>query len=444
MKRFWKITAGLALAGALVLTVSACGGSTLRRNPYSVATGLGYQETIGSFLTDTQGSSTETYRLYEDAKKDGYQGSFVDFLKETGLGSDPVAATNRALMSSVMVVCNFERSSTSIFGQSSDAYAAMGGGVIYSLDREKGDALILTNYHVVYNESAKGTAAPKICADIDLYLYGGVTTSRAIEASFIGGAMQYDIAVLKVENSEEIKNSACTAVSLGNSDAITVGETVYAIGNPDAGGFSVTSGIVSVDAEYIDIDLSDGSASVSMLEIRTDTPINHGNSGGGLFNAEGRLVGIVNARSERTGVEHFGYAIPVNLAAAVAQNIIDNSAVNDSQGAMRAMLGITVATTDKQGVFDEGAEKAYILETVTVQDVSMGSISFGKLHQDDVLYSVQVGDGQERIITRQHILTTALFDVRKGDLVKLTVSRGEETVTIEFEFSDDKYFNLYD
>lgn len=445
MKKSGKIIAALAVFGALTLSLSACGaGNVLKRNPYSVATGLGYTDTIGEFMSETQGTSSEAYRLYQDAKKDGYEGSFVEFLKEIGAEQDPALSTNRALMSSVAVVCNFERTSSSVFGDSSNSYSAMGGGIIYSIDREKGDALVITNYHVVYNEASKGTMAPRICSDIDLYLYGGITTARAIEATYVGGAMQYDIAVLKIENSDEIKNSSCRAAKIGNSDALTVGESVYAIGNPDASGFSVTSGVVSVDAEYIDIDLSDGSASVSMLEIRTDAPINHGNSGGGLFNAAGELIGVVNARSERSGVEHFGYAIPVNLAAAVAQNIIDNSAVNSSQGALRATLGVTVSTTDRQGVFDEGTGKAYTLETVTVQDVSMGAISFGKLHKDDVLYSIKVGDGQERIITRQHILTVALFDVRKGDTVTLTVSRGEETVKIELSFTEDKNFSLYD
>ena len=74
----------------------------------------------------------------------------------------------------------------------------------------------------------------------------------------------------------------------------------------------------------------------------------------------------------------------------------------------------------------------------------MGTISFGKLHKDDVLYSIRIGDEAERIITRQHILTTALFDVRKGDTIELTVSRGEDTVTLELEFTEDKFFNVYD
>ncbi len=443
MKKSVKYIALLALTGTLALSLSACGaGSVLKRNPYSVATGLGYTETLGDFMNETQGTSSEAYRLYQDAKRDGYEGTFVDFLKEIGLG-DPALSTNRALMSSVAVVCNYERSSSSVFETPSN-YSAMGGGIIYSIDREKGNALVITNYHVVYNDASKGTTAPRICNDIELYLYGGMTSGRAIEATYLGGAMQYDIAVLKIENSEEIKNSSCRAVTLGNSDAVTVGESVYAIGNPDASGFSVSSGIISVDAEYIDIDLSDGSASVSMLEMRTDAPINHGNSGGGLFNAAGELVGVVNARSERSGVEHFGYAIPVNLAAAVAQNVIDNSAVNSSQGALRATLGITVSTTDRQGVFDDGTGKAYTLETVTIQDVSLSTISFGKLHKDDVLYSIKIGDGQERVITRQHVLTTALFDVRKGDTVILTVSRGEDTVSVELKFDEDKNFSLYD
>ena len=95
-------------------------------------------------------------------------------------------------------------------------------------------------------------------------------------------------------------------------------------------------------------------------------------------------------------------------------------------------------------MFDDGTGKAYTLETVTIQDVSLSTISFGKLHKDDVLYSIKIGDGQERVITRQHVLTTALFDVRKGDTVILTVSRGEDTVSVELKFDEDKNFSLYD
>lgn len=448
MKRYMKVLGVLSVCGALALGLTACGEIIGRvqsssRNPYEIATELGYSGTQSSFMSETSGD-TELKRLYEEAKEYGYEGSFVEFLKEVGYTAGENAGVGGALMSTVMVVSNFERQKESFFDKT-EAFSSMGSGIIYSLDKKAGNAYIITNYHVLYSSSSTGKESiSHISDDIDIYLYGSVVEGRKIDVSYVGGAMEYDIAVLKVEGSEVLKESGARAATIGNSDAVVVGETVYAVGNPNADGFSVTSGIISVDAEYIDIALADDSDVVSMLEMRTDTPINHGNSGGGLYDGEGKLIGIVNARSESSGVENFGYVIPVNLAAAVAQNIIDNSAVNNSKGALRAMLGIQAQVTDSQGVYDEATGRAYVMQTVTVKEITSGSMAHGKLKTGDVLYSVQIGDGQERIITRMHMLTNALFDVRKGDTVTIKIARGEEIVTVEFVYSANSSFTLYD
>lgn len=443
MRKYGKIFAAFILSGVLLVSLTACGlGKS--RNPYEVAKDLGYDGTQGSWMSQNVGSGTEIRNLYEAAKADGYTGSFVDFLKEIGYTAKSAPGVNASLMSSVMVVSNFERVKDGLFGNSTEAYSSVGAGVIYSLDKEKGNAYIITNYHVLYSGSSLGRETiPHMSDDIDLYLYGGTVKERAVDASYVGGAMEYDIAVLKVENSNVLRDSPACAVTAADSDTVTLGETVYAVGNPNAEGFSVSSGVISVDVEYIDVKLADDSGTTSMLEMRTDAPINHGNSGGGLFNSEGMLVGIVNARSEKTGVENFGYAIPSNLALAIAQNIIDNSLINKSKGAFRAVLGVTVHVADSQGVYDKELNRAYVMQSVAVQEVSLSGAAQGKLRKGDVLYSIQVGNGRERIITRTHMLTNALFDVRKGDVVKIIVSRGMETVTVEITFDQDADFTLY-
>ena len=404
MRKQFKIITAVVTAGALMLALAGCFFDEKKtgRTPYEVATELGEAKTEGEWLSEVIDGETMLHRLYKEAKADGYEGSFVDFIKEIGYGDHSAAATNRALRSSVMVVNKFERTKgETLFGGSTESYTSMGSGIIYSLDREAGDAYVVTNYHVVYSAASSGKeSTPHISDSITLYLYGGVISSGKIAASYVGGAMQYDIAVLKVEGSEVLKNSSALAVTAGDSDAITVGERVYAVGNPEGEGFSVTSGVISVDAENIDVKLADNSATVSMLEIRSDVAINHGNSGGGLFDAEGKLVGIVNARSERTGVENFGYAIPSNLALSVAQNVIDNSKSNNSKGALRARLGVTMEVSGSKGVFDEKTGKAYVMQTVSVVDVVAGSPAFGKLQEGDVFYSIKVGNGKEKIITR--------------------------------------------
>lgn len=438
MKKITKALGICALACSLA-ALAGCSGA-VSRNPYQIASSLGQGgDSAGSWMTQNVPRSSEAKLLFEEAKEDGYTGSFVEFLKEINYRGGDESGVNAALTSAVDVVCYYEKS-TGLFG-SEQKYASAGAGVIYSLNKAAGSAYILTNYHVVHMSDGRGGA--KLIGDVRLNFYGSEVSTKQVSASYVGGAMNYDIAVLKVEDCDVLRTSAVRAITPGDSDALCVGETVYALGNPDAAGISATKGIVSVDAEYIDVEVVTGAGTASLLEIRTDTPINHGNSGGGLFNPAGELVGITNARSEKEGVEHFGYAIPSNLALAVAQNIIDNAAVNSSRGAMRATLGVTMQVTDSTSVYDEEMGRVYVMETVTVQDVSFGSVAYGKLKAGDVLYSARVGD-REKIITRMHMLSNLLFTVRKGDVLELTVSRGEEVETVRIDFSDSNAFTLFD
>jgi serine protease Do len=358
---------------------------------------------------------------------------------------------NRALNSVVSVWCSFDEQTTSSGGffqrpsTTTQTVTSTGAGIIYSLDKNAGDAYIITNYHVVYDVSSTGKETiPHISDEISLYLYGGETSSGKIEATYLGGAMNYDIAVLEVTGSEVLKNSSAREVVAANSDGIVLGEKAYAIGNPEGKGTSVTSGVVSVTAEYVDLTAANGSSTISMLEIRTDAAINHGNSGGGLFNADGSLIGIVNARTETSGtstVEGFGYAIPANLALSVAQNIIDNRDAGN-HGALRATLGITTATTSSKGVYDELRGVTYVEETISVASVESGSAASGKLQTGDIIYSIALKDSEntETYITRKHMLTVFLFGVRKNQTVVLKVYRDNTLQEVEITFDNDQYF----
>lgn len=446
MNKRIKITlAGAALLCVLVTGLCGCAAEPYR-SAYDVATELGYDGSEASWMASQSGGSTEMRRIYEEAKRDGYTGSYIQFLKELGFGSsDDSLGVNRGLMSTVRVSANFRYPLAS----GGDAYASGGAGVLYSVDRAEGDAYVITNYHVVYSPKSAGREKiAHMSDDIDVYLYGETGDAAAISATFVGGAMDYDIAVLRIEDSAILKASDVFGATAADSDALTVGERVYAVGNPGLSGISAVSGIVSVVAENIPVYRADNSGTISLLEIRTDAPINHGNSGGGLYNADGKLVGIVNARSEASGVEHFGYAIPANLALAVAQNVIDNSGSNASRGALRATLGIT---TQREGsaraVYDEETGKAYLVEDIRIVDVRLGSIAYGKLYEGDILCSVQINDGVKvpaKYITRDYMLTVMMFNVRKGDDLHIVVSRGSKTVTVDFTFDNDNDFTLFD
>lgn len=444
----------LVLAGAACTALVGCDWFDLpaadgTANPYEVATELGYTGSEGQWLSERGQQSSQARLMYEEAKADGYTGSYLDFLSDYALSvPDGTASVNSALRSAVSV----RSISTHKNGYSTKDYASGGAGVIYSCDRAAGNAYIITNYHVVYDKDSTGTeSVPHISDRISVYLYGGEGESGEISATYVGGAMDYDIAVLAVSGSTVLKESAAQAVTAADSDMLTVGERAYAIGNPEGDGISVTEGVVSVDAEYIDILSSDEKRMLSLLEIRTDAAVNHGNSGGGLFNANGELIGIVNAKAETDDnggrIDDFGYAIPANLALSVARNIIDN-APSGCKGAQRAMLGITTSAQQGKGVYYEPEQKYYKTESVVVQSVSAGKAASGKLQQGDVLCAVKITDGSgnvvaQKSVTRGFQVSNLMFNVRKGFTVEFTVSRAGKTVAVEVPFDNNNYFELY-
>ena len=446
-KRFMLLVSSLVLSVALVFSLCACAPASYT-SPYEVATEQGYDGSEASWLASLYGGDGYgSFRaVYDEAVEAGYEGTFLDFISEyLTVAQDDSPAINRALMSVVSIWAIFSEPVMGGGWRPSVSYQSVssgGSGVIYSLDKAAGNAYIVTNYHVVYDANSVGTeTVSHISDDITVYLYGGEAATGEIKATYVGGAMDYDIAVLKVEGSEILKESSAREVTAANSDALTVGERVYAIGNPEGNGIALSSGVVSVDAEYITVESSDEQSYLELLEIRTDAPINHGNSGGGLFNADGQLIGIVNAKTEESGVEGVGFAIPSNLALSVAQNILDNQG-SGSRGALRATLGIMTSVKDSKSVFDEATQKAYIEETVVVDSVSSGAAS-GILKAGDVLYSLTL-DGQETVITRGFMVGNFLFRVRKGDTVTAKVWRDSQLLSLEIPFDSNSDFTLFD
>lgn len=431
-----------ALACALTLSFTGCAfGETKAPNPYQVASKIDYPDGAGSWLTENAGTPTEARRMYEEARADGYPGSYMDFLKEIGCTHDETAAVGKALRSAAVVVAQFETGGSSLFDLAKQ-YVSAGAGVIYSIEGDSG--YIVTNYHVVYSPDSNGDESiPHLSDSVSVMLYGNETQEGMIPAAYVGGSMEHDIAVLRVENCAAFETGNYAAATAADSDAVALGEKVFAVGYPDLQGLSVTSGTVSVDAEYIDIERADGETTVQMLEMRTDAAINHGNSGGGLFNADGELLGIVNARSEKDGVVGFGYAIPSNLALSIVQNIIDNSKTNQSKGALRATLGVTVQVEASEAVYDEAAGRLYTMETVVIREISGGSAADGRLRVGDMIYSVRIGNGAEKKVTRLHMVEEILFNVRKGSTVYVTVSRDGKTLTVEIPYATDDYFTSF-
>lgn len=366
---------------------------------------------------------------------DGADGSLVIMSD----GSSIPAASAKGLRSAVSIVCNFQatiqqggwRPGSS--NTTTQDYSSAGSDVIYQMDKASGDAFIITNYHVVYDASSNTKNG--ISDDISVYLYGSEIEEKAIEATYVGGSLYYDIAVLQIDNSDILKASDACEVDVANSDGIVVGNTAIAIGNAQGYGISTSFGIVSVDSEHITMTAADGRTEVSFRVMRVDTAINSGNSGGGLYDDEGNLIGIVNAKIVYDGVENIGYAIPSNVAVSIAENIIDYCYGTDTERVQRALLGITVSASDSKAVYDSATGIMTIKETVSVYEVSSGSLADGILQAEDILVSATV-NGNTTEITRQYHIIDMMLEVRVGDVVTLKILRGREEKTVSITITE--------
>jgi len=305
--------------------------------------------------------------------------------------------------------------------------------VIYRMNRTAGSAFIITNHHVVYDEDSN--TRDGISTDIGVFLYGSMylyNDDDAIRATYVGGSAYYDIAVLYIENSDQLRASDAIPVTVADSDDVLPGDTAIAVGNPEGGSHAVSSGIVSVESEHIQ-HVNTAFSGDSMRVIRVDTPINHGNSGGGLFNERGELIGIVNAKIVSHDVENIGYAIPTATAVAVANNIIDHCFGTSETAVMRPLLGITISIEDSKGVYDSEHACMRVEETVVVHEIGATSVMKGKLAVGDVFVRMSVA-GVSKEITRRHHLLDFMLTARVGDTLTYTVLRdGEEisfTVTV--------------
>lgn len=350
-----------------------------------------------------------------------------------------------------------------------------GAGVIYDIDVSSGDAYIITNYHVCYNNTSKANGG--IATRFTLYTYGAETIDimdlaylkdynedcatykdmykydingvpiidygyGAIDAEYVGGSEQYDIAVLKVTGSEVLKNSDFVGVEIYDSEEVSAGSTAIAVGNPDASGISVTNGVISVDSEYIAIKISD--SAVVLREFRIDTPINGGNSGGGLFDGYGRLIGIVNAKTPDQTIENMSYAIPSNIATRIAQSIIDNCD-GTTRKTNRVVFGVLMEAVSSKGFYDTNTGLMRIKETVALSSVERDYLADEMgLKPGDIINSVKIVRGTETIydkpIIRTFQLTDAMLLVREGDSVIFNYTRGESTTNLATPILTSEHF----
>ena len=441
MKKRRAVMAAVAVvcAGVIAVGLSGCEWFSFdgkRRTPKVVSDTLGYYGSdTAAWLTSQSKSPLELRREeYEAAIEAGWfteeELSFAEYLKTTGEDS---ASLSPAL-----------RASVAIGVVDSKNNGSAGSGVIYSI--AESEAYIITNYHVAGDGK-----------EFSIYFYGDTYSYKAVNASkikatYVGGSQSEDIAVLSVkipEGKSELVQSICGDVGTRDSDTAKVGETVYAVGNPLGYGMSVVSGSISMEVESDSL--------VSHLSMRIDAPVTHGNSGGGLFDRDGKLVGIVyggleqqigSSDKDKVSITGFGWAIPANRALSVAQSIIDNDKSKQENPELSDTTVITATygllgaleVKSRRGEFNPVTQTVDIIEEIAIKEVDSGSPFKDKedqINNTKILKSIEAKNRERKLIdveiTQKHQVETILYNIRMGDTVTLHFTDGTSVTSEPYE-----------
>lgn len=268
-----------------------------------------------------------------------------------------------------------------------------GSGVIIS-----DDGYIITNNHVICDDSGTNVADT---------ITVRLTNGEEYKATAIGADADSDIAVLKIEA------QGLTFAVAGNSDNLAVGEEVVVVGNPlgELGG-TVTNGIISATEREMDVN------GVTMHLIQSNAAVNPGNSGGGMFNMKGELIGIVNAKSSGTGIEGLGFAIPINKALEINAQLLQYGYVRG-----KTMIGVGFNQV-------ENSASMFMYYYNMKPGLYVSSLSEG--YNDDVL---QVGDrviavnGEE--VATQADVKAIVTESSVGDKLKFQLYRDGKLIEVE-------------
>ncbi len=363
--RFWPRALACALACVILGGGAGVGGSAL----YAA---------LNSSGSSSSGSTTVTV------------GSTPVTTSQTAVGEAMSTEEIYAAYADACVAISTEIVTTNLFGQTTSSAAAGSGFVLTS------DGYIVTNYHVIEDAST-----------ITVTFNDG----SEYTATLVGGEEDSDVAVLKIDA------EGLTAVVIGDSDALAVGQTVSTIGNPlGEMTFSQTSGIVSALNRSVTLD--DG---ITMSMIQTDCTINSGNSGGPLFNEYGQVVGITSAKYSNNGssseatIEGIGFAIPINDVIDLITDIIENGYVT-GKPSMGVLLDDVSTEAQRYGI-PAGTEILAVLEGSCAETAG--------LEAGDIVTAV---DDTE--ITSSSELQSAVQSCQAGDTVTLSVYRDGSTLTL--------------
>lgn len=286
---------------------------------------------------------------------------------------------------------------TNFFGMTTSTAVSGTGFVVTD------DGYIMTNYHVIENAYKSNLAVKVMFKDGTSY-----------DATIVGTEEENDIAVLKIDA------TGLTPVNVGNSDNILVGDEVYAIGNPLGElDFTMTSGRISA----LDRSISTSANVPAINMFQFDAAVNSGNSGGPVFNTDGEVIGVVTAKAGESGVEGISFAIPINDAVDIANDLITKGYVSG-----KAYMGVNIDTryNSTYAEYYNTPEGAYVYNVESGSCAEKCGISAG-----DII--TKVGDDD---IAGYDDLYSAIRQYKAGDTVTVVVFRANETLKLSMTFDE--------
>ena len=300
-------------------------------------------------------------------------------------------------------------------GNNSDQISGWGSGFVYKTDSKYG--YILTNHHVI--EDAR-------------YIKVVSTNEKEVEGTLIGSDKYMDVAVVRVP-----LDSAQKVASIGKSEDLRLGDTVFTVGTPVSTNYSftVTRGILSGKNRLCEMSSSNNqlyqysqeSWYINLLQI--DASINGGNSGGPLANSNGEVVGITNSKLtsyySSSTIENMAFAIPIEDAINIAEQLLEDGEVT------RPLLGVSTAEVDdavSAGLISNSNSKGAVV--VKVADDSVADKA--GLEEGDII--LKLGDYE---VTNTKYLKYYLYRYNVGDTVKITYQRNGKSKTVDVKLTDE-------
>ncbi len=349
---------------------------------------------------------------------------------------------------------------------------------------------LINGRYLLHNMVETAPVETHFLDEYTIYLNGFQTREAAITASYVGGSCENDIAVLKVEYNpadEATANNALifnddyyNAAVIQDSDTISEFNQVIAVGNPLLPNTSeINTSQVSTYEEYLNLveeayidslcltttggrvsqitcemafsSLINSAETNTMRLIKVDAAVNPGNSGGGLYNYDGKLIGIVNGKIADESYDNVGFAIPINIASRIADQIIeqcDGTSAKSIYRITQESLGLSLKEIAGENKPTAGTSWKYEYDVIVKDDPSLLTYGFGKFKAGDRIVSVSLeGDDTVYDLVRAHQLDDILIKAKlpangETTTVSFKVIRNNEEITISLDFAVENFTKI--